>query len=504
MLKGNDMETDAQLVENTLAGDKIAYEKLVRKYQDMVHGLAFHFTKNFADAQDIAQETFIKAYLNLSSLRQRNKFASWIRTITANIGRTMLRRRSGKTILFSEMSDEQIPTEVIHITDKNPTPEQNLEQQERHETLIRAIQRLPENQQLTLTMFYLDGMSYQEVAGFLEVSQAAVKSRLQRARKNLKEELSSMVEQTLQQNRLKPDFTEDIFSQIASFEEIEAHGNFAEGLFIFQKTSAALRSSSRGTKGMGGTEPRPMYMAFYFVVQPSEIINHPVQSGAKWSGVVSRLGIEGETTVGSLSETIAIKDKTFTDCLKLKTVITGEAVEEKYQTEKGRIEGQFLCGERTMWFAKGVGLVKLHYAHADGAETEIELLNVSLAKEEDEYMPLSVGNQWTYHWTNSYRKHWNQEICTIAAKDGDLYLIDCAARHVELKTEELQQKADDLYQSYLLVAKNTPLAAKNTSQVISVCLDRDLYDNLVAASERSDKPISVIVADALKKHLAKL
>jgi len=490
------METDEQLVEKTLAGDKIAYEKLVQKYQGMVYGLAFHFTKNFADAQDIAQEAFIKAYLNLSSLKQRNRFAGWIRTITANIGKTMLRGRNKKTMLFSEMSDEQIPTEVIHITDKNPTPEQNLERQERHETLIRAIQRLPENQQLTLTMFYLDGMSYQEVADFLDVSPAAVKSRLQRARKNLKEELNSMVEKTLQKNRLRPDFTEDIFSQIASFEEIEEHGNFAEGLFIFQKTPAALCSGSRGTKGMGGTEPLPMYMAFYFVVQPNEIIKLPVRLGAKWSGVAGLSGIKGETTVESLSETIALKDKTFTDCLKLKTVITGEAEEEKYQTEEGMKKVHFLCGERTMWFAKGVGLVKLHYAHADGAETEIELLDFSLAKREDEYFPLSVGNQWTYCWTNSYRKHWNQEICTVSAKDGDCYLVDCAARRVALKTKELQRKADNFHQSYLLAAKNTP-------QEISVLLNRDVYDNLVEASEHSNKSISDIIEEALKEYLSK-
>lgn len=439
--------TDEQLIEKTLSGDKNAYEKLVQKYQDMVYGLAFHFTKNFADAQDIAQEAFINGYLNLASLKKKNKFAGWMRTITANLCKSLLSGKNVDFTLFSDMSAEQIATEVIRIADRNPTPEQSIERQEFRETLMSAIDKLPENQQLTLTLFYLNGMSYHEVANFLEVSQATVKSRLQRARRNLREELGAMVEQTFQKNRLTPDFAHGIFSQIPDFEIIKAHGNFAEGIFELQKTSFSLtHGRSYGATGIL-TEPFPMYMVFYFVLRPQEILRLPIQIGARWSGMVCRHGIEGETIVESLSETVALKDKTYTDCLKLKTVISGKSAEAKYHTAKGRRADLFICGERTMWFKKGVGLVKLHYAHADDAQTEIELLDVSLAEEKkNEYLPLSLGNQWTYRWTNSYRKYWVQETCAVAEVDGDFYAIKCAARYIETRSEHSFAKDKENFQ----------------------------------------------------------
>jgi RNA polymerase sigma-70 factor (ECF subfamily) len=84
-MEGNALvHEDIDLVERSLQGERDAFEDLVRKYQDAVYGLAFHLTGNFADAQDIAQQAFVTAYLKLPQLKDPGRFASWLKRITVN------------------------------------------------------------------------------------------------------------------------------------------------------------------------------------------------------------------------------------------------------------------------------------------------------------------------------------------------------------------------------------------------------------------------------------
>ncbi len=85
--------SDTKLIEQTLNGDINAFGGLVQKYQGAVYGLAFHITGSFSDAEDLAQESFIKGYEKLGNLRNRNKFASWLKTITRNVCNDWLRRQ---------------------------------------------------------------------------------------------------------------------------------------------------------------------------------------------------------------------------------------------------------------------------------------------------------------------------------------------------------------------------------------------------------------------------
>ena len=86
-------QTDAQLVKEVLQGNTASFGILVRKYQGAVYGLAYHLVKDFTDAEDIAQEAFLQAYLNLSQLRDLSKFAGWLKRITFNICKMWLRRQ---------------------------------------------------------------------------------------------------------------------------------------------------------------------------------------------------------------------------------------------------------------------------------------------------------------------------------------------------------------------------------------------------------------------------
>lgn len=213
------MQSDSTLVKKTLAHDSSAYGKLIRKYQDMVYGLAFHLVKNFADARDLTQESFLKAYLNLSSLRNKDKFASWLRRITVNVCKTWLSKQKTNRLLFNPNEPDDVSSEVLEITDQNPTPDEICEKRELQSMVREAIETLSEKNQLVVTLFYLNGRSYKGIANFLNITEAAVQSRLQRSRKKLKKEMLGMVEETFEEKKLELEFAEDTVKAVEELSE---------------------------------------------------------------------------------------------------------------------------------------------------------------------------------------------------------------------------------------------------------------------------------------------
>lgn len=183
-------DDDANLVRSILAGNLDDFRKLVDKYQHFTERWAFHYAKNLSDAEDIAQEAFVEAYFRLDTLREPHKFGSWLRSIVANTSVSWLRRRK-PAVSFEEIS-------IIHSDGKLferynryevTTPDDLLEQQERENLLQSAIDALPPEYQRIITMFYFDSCSYKEITAHLNVSVAAVKSMLHRARQKLKKEI---------------------------------------------------------------------------------------------------------------------------------------------------------------------------------------------------------------------------------------------------------------------------------------------------------------------------
>lgn len=184
---------DMDLVRRSLRGERDAFEDLVRKYQDAVYGLAFHMIGDFTDAQDIAQQTFVTAYLKLPQLRDPGKFAQWLSKITVNECVSWLRRRQRISLLQERMRHSGRPV---------PMPHQECEERELDAAVRKAMQSLSEKNRLAVTLYYIDGLSQREVASFLGVSTSAVENRISRARKQLKEEMTKMVEHTFKDNAL--------------------------------------------------------------------------------------------------------------------------------------------------------------------------------------------------------------------------------------------------------------------------------------------------------------
>ena len=205
------MEKDSVLVQRSLQGDKDAYGELVTKYQGAVYGLCFHLVGNFADAQDLAQEAFIRAYLDLRQLREPDKFASWLYSVTTNICKMWLRKRRTEIASLDEVAHE------VEFSSEFPSPHETVERKEGRLAVQRAIASLSEKNRLVVTLYYMDGLSYQEISNFLDVPVSTIKSRLHRARLQLKERLITMVQETFERQKLPDDFAEKIGAVLNQF-----------------------------------------------------------------------------------------------------------------------------------------------------------------------------------------------------------------------------------------------------------------------------------------------
>ena len=195
---------DLELIQQALAGDIDSFGRMVNRHRGAVQGLAYHWVGNFEDAEDIAQETFVTAYLKLGQLRQPECFAAWLRKLTLNHCRKRLKKQK-KMTPFDEIEDSAVAPE--------PSPAEVLEGKEMRRLVHRSLQKLSENNRLVITLHYLGGMSYQEIARFLDVPLSTVEGRLHRARKQLKGNLMQTIEDALRGEQLDDDFTRKVLEQ---------------------------------------------------------------------------------------------------------------------------------------------------------------------------------------------------------------------------------------------------------------------------------------------------
>ncbi|HEX4022628.1 MAG TPA: sigma-70 family RNA polymerase sigma factor [Acidobacteriaceae bacterium] len=182
---------DILLVERVKQGDLTAFEQLMKQYDRQIFRIAQHITQNREDAEDIVQDTFLKAYTKLDQFQGNSKFYTWLVRIAVNESLMRLRkRRSSKTVSMDEdvQTDEgSIPRDFA---DWTPNPEQQYRQSELAEILRRTVQGLPPGFRTVFALRDIDGLSTEETAEALGLSVPAVKSRLLRARLQLRERLS--------------------------------------------------------------------------------------------------------------------------------------------------------------------------------------------------------------------------------------------------------------------------------------------------------------------------
>ena len=179
------------LVQAAKRGDDSAFEELVRRYDRNVFRIAQHITQNREDAEDVVQEAFLKAYGNLAQFQEQSKFYTWLVRIAVNEALMKLRRRKPeRTVSLDEdikTEDDSLPREIA---DWSPNPEQQYTQAELRDILDRTIHGLPATFRTVFVLRDVEGLSTEETAEALELSVPAVKSRLLRARLQLRERLN--------------------------------------------------------------------------------------------------------------------------------------------------------------------------------------------------------------------------------------------------------------------------------------------------------------------------
>jgi RNA polymerase sigma-70 factor (ECF subfamily) len=186
-----DQQEELALVERSRGGDTSAFGELVRQYERKVYSLAKHITQNDEDAEDVLQESFLKAYTHLDSFHGDSKFYTWLVRIAVNEALMKLRKRkSDKTVSLDEPQDtgEDMVTREIAVWEDDP--EKKYSREELAEILKEAVQSLKPSFRTVFVLRDIEELSTEETAETLGISIPAVKSRLLRARLQLREKLT--------------------------------------------------------------------------------------------------------------------------------------------------------------------------------------------------------------------------------------------------------------------------------------------------------------------------
>lgn len=182
---------EAVLVERARGGDDDAFSELVHRYDRKVYRIARQITNSDEDAEDVLQDAFMKAYTNLDRFEGQSKFYTWLVRIAVNEALMKLRKRkSDRTVSLDQELDTGEDTLVREVAVWDGDPEQQYSQEELKQILDEAVASLKESFRTVFVLRDIEGLSTEETAAALDLSEAAVKSRLLRARLALRERLT--------------------------------------------------------------------------------------------------------------------------------------------------------------------------------------------------------------------------------------------------------------------------------------------------------------------------
>ena len=191
--KQSNKEADLALVRRAKKGDYRAFDLLVLKYQSRIVSIAFKFVKEIQLAEDISQESFIKAYRSIDSFREESAFYTWLYRITANTAKNYLvskgRRKESSISELSISGNEdffELPT--------NDSPEQILMAQSLKDTIYDALSGLPEDTRTALSLREFEGLNYEEIAEIMNCPVGTVRSRIFRGREALENLISPITD----------------------------------------------------------------------------------------------------------------------------------------------------------------------------------------------------------------------------------------------------------------------------------------------------------------------
>ena len=173
-------------------GDQQAYEYIVEIFQNKVFGICFRMIGNRHEAEDMAQEAFIRAYINISRFNTDLKFSTWLYRIATNLCIDRLRKKKPDYYLDAEVTGTDGLTMYSQVATDTDLPEDNLVSMELAETIERAILRLPEKYRTVIVLKYIEELSLKEISEILDIPVGTVKTRIHRGREALRQQLSNV------------------------------------------------------------------------------------------------------------------------------------------------------------------------------------------------------------------------------------------------------------------------------------------------------------------------
>lgn len=190
-IKPNTIITDEELIARFQKGDEYAFDQIVRRYKDPLLNFVYRFVGDTIEAEDIVQDTFYRVYKNKHYYKEVAKFSTWIYTIAGNLSKTELRRRRRRKF-FSIHSDTTTEKEY-ELPDLSKNPETKANSTVTEKIIHDAISKLPPKFRQVIVLRDVQEFSYEEIASILKVPLGTVKSRVNRARLRLQDDLKFLV-----------------------------------------------------------------------------------------------------------------------------------------------------------------------------------------------------------------------------------------------------------------------------------------------------------------------
>jgi RNA polymerase sigma-70 factor, ECF subfamily len=187
-------EVDQQLVRRVQAGDKAAFDLLVRKYQHKLLSVIGRYVSNWSDAQDVAQDTFVRAYRAIGNFRGDSAFYTWLYKIAVNTSKNWLVSQGRRPPTDDVSVDDAVLFDGDSRLKDRDTPERELMRQQVEQIVYRTVQALPEELRTAITLREVDGLSYEEIARAMDCPIGTVRSRIFRAREAVDIQLRGLLE----------------------------------------------------------------------------------------------------------------------------------------------------------------------------------------------------------------------------------------------------------------------------------------------------------------------
>ncbi|MFJ5716802.1 RNA polymerase sigma factor SigW [Neobacillus sp. NPDC093127] len=176
-------------IKQVIKGDQDAFGEIVEIYKNSVYQLCFRMLGNRHEAEDMAQEAFIRAYVNIHTFNQDLKFSTWLFRIATNLCIDRIRKKKPDYYLDAEVAGTEGLTMYSQIPDKTPLPENEVESLELHETIQMEILKLPEKYRSAIVLKYIEELSLNEISEILDLPLGTVKTRIHRGREALRQQL---------------------------------------------------------------------------------------------------------------------------------------------------------------------------------------------------------------------------------------------------------------------------------------------------------------------------